>query len=149
MSTQSYQKACTFVMYVDTIMILSFRTDRSGQTVQTQIRLIRVYTICNSGCIFWVHYSLVKPSGWNFRVITANFWGVRINRIFTVTQDCLRKWKLMVRSCFVILQSMQNIVSGITSKLSLNFDLRWHQSKVNTQGSFQCQLWVVSKAKFG
>ena len=39
-----------------TVMILSFWTDRSGQTVQTQIRLrsslIRVYTVCNSVCIF-------------------------------------------------------------------------------------------------
>ena len=35
--------------------------------------LIRVYTVCNSGCIFWVHYSLVKPSCSNFRVIKANF----------------------------------------------------------------------------
>ena len=31
-----------------------------------------------------MHYSLVKPSCSNFRVITANFWGVRIFRIFTV-----------------------------------------------------------------
>ena len=46
--------------------------------------LIRVYTVCNSGCIFWVHYSSVKPSCSNFRVITANFLGVRIFRIFTV-----------------------------------------------------------------
>ena len=67
-----------------TVMILSFQTDRSGQTVQTQINLIRVYTVCNSGCIFCVHYSLVKPSCSNFRVIAANFWGVRVFRNFTV-----------------------------------------------------------------
>ena len=33
---------------------------------------------------FGVHYSLVKPSCSNFRVITANVWGVLIFRIFTV-----------------------------------------------------------------
>ena len=67
-----------------TVMILSFRTDRSWQTVQAQIRLlIRVYTVCNSLCIFWTHYSTVKPLC-NFRVISANFWGVLIFRIFTV-----------------------------------------------------------------
>ena len=75
---------------LSTVIFLSFRTDRSGQTVQTQIRLllesslIRVYAVCNSGCIFWVHYSSIKPSCSNFRVITANFLGVRIFRIFTV-----------------------------------------------------------------
>ena len=57
--------------------------------MQTQIRLllIRVYTVCNSGCIVWVHYSLVKPSYSNFRVVTANVLGVRIFRKFTVTQS--------------------------------------------------------------
>ena len=62
----------------------------SQQTVQTQMSsLIRVYTVCNSSCIFWVHYSLVKPSFSNFRAIIANFWGVRIFRSFMVTHMCL------------------------------------------------------------
>ena len=48
-------------------MFLSFQTDMSGQTVQTQIRLlsgsslIRVYTVCHSVCIVWTHYSMVEP----------------------------------------------------------------------------------------
>ena len=73
-------------------MILNFQTDMPGQIVQTQIRLLlgavwsgsTLFAI--SGCIFWVHYSSVKPSCSNFRVITANFLGVRIFRIFTVTE---------------------------------------------------------------
>ena len=36
----------------NTVIILSFLIDRSGQTVQTQIRLLSGYTVCNSGCIF-------------------------------------------------------------------------------------------------
>ena len=35
--------------------------------------LIRVYTVCNSLCIIWMHYSKEKPSCLTFRVITANF----------------------------------------------------------------------------
>ena len=64
-----------FFITSSTIMFLSFRTGRSGQTVQTQIRLllIRVYTVCNSLCIFWMHYSKERPSCSTFRVITANF----------------------------------------------------------------------------
>ena len=46
--------------------------------------LIRVYTVCHSVCIFWTHYSMVEPLCSNFRVITANFLGVRIFKIFTV-----------------------------------------------------------------
>ena len=66
------------------VVFLSFRTDRSGQTVQTQIRLIRVYTVCHSVCIVWTHYSMVEPHSSNFRVITTNFLRVRIFRKFTV-----------------------------------------------------------------
>ena len=51
-----------------TVIFLSFRTDMPGQTVQTQ-----VYTVCNSLCIFWMHYSKEKPPCSTFRVITANF----------------------------------------------------------------------------
>ena len=55
-------------------MTLSFRTDRSGQTVQTQIR---VFTICYSICIFWSKYSMtVWPLCLNFRKFTAKFSGV-------------------------------------------------------------------------
>ena len=46
--------------------------------------LIRVYTVCHSACIIWTHYSLVEPHSSNFRVITTNFWGVRVFRKFTV-----------------------------------------------------------------
>ena len=63
-----------FSKIICTIMFPSFRTDRPGQTVQTQIRLLlRVYTVCNSLCIFWMHYSKEKPSCSTFRVITAIF----------------------------------------------------------------------------
>ena len=60
-----------------------FRTDMSGQSVQTQIRL-RVYIVCHSDCIVWTHYSMVDPHSSNFRVITTNFLGVRRFRKFTV-----------------------------------------------------------------
>ena len=60
------------------VMILSFRADRPGQTVHTQIRLrsslIRVYTVCHSVCIVWIHQSMVEPHSSNFRVITTNVW---------------------------------------------------------------------------
>ena len=42
----------------------------------------RVFTVCHSICIIWTHYSTVKPLFFNFRVITANFSGVRIFRNF-------------------------------------------------------------------
>ena len=65
-----------------TVMFLSFRTDRSGQTVQTHIRssLIRVYTVCTSLCIVWMHHSKETPSCSTFRVITINFWVSEILR---------------------------------------------------------------------
>ena len=56
--------------------------------------LIRVYTVCNSGCVFWMHYSKEKSSCSTFRVITANVLGVRNFRVFTVTSMFL-KWKML------------------------------------------------------
>ena len=35
--------------------------------------LIRVYTVCNSVCIFWMHDSKVEPHCSNFRISTAVF----------------------------------------------------------------------------
>ena len=73
-----------FLQYIFTVMTLKFWTDRSGQTVQTRIKLllrkslIRVYTVCHSVSIFLTHQSIVKPPCSNFRVITANVSGVSI-----------------------------------------------------------------------
>ena len=71
-------------------MILSFRADRSGQnsadSVQTAPK-IRVYTVCHSVCIFWTHFSRVKPPYSNFRVITTNFSGVQIFNSFMVNPE--------------------------------------------------------------
>ena len=73
-----------------TIMILSFRTDMPGQTVQTQIRLL-LEEQSDQGlhCLpFHSHhldsYSMVELHSSNFRVITTNFLGVQIFRKFTV-----------------------------------------------------------------
>ena len=44
----------------------------------------RVCTGCYSVYIFWTHFSMVKPCCSNFRMITANFSGVRIFRRFMV-----------------------------------------------------------------
>ena len=38
--------------------------------------LIRVYTVCHSVCIVWMHSSMVEPHSSNFRVITTNCLGV-------------------------------------------------------------------------
>ena len=73
-----------------TVMIQCFRTDRSGRTVQTQIRLpLEEQSDQGLHCLQCRlqpldAYSTVKPPCTNFRVITANFSGVRIFRIFTV-----------------------------------------------------------------
>ena len=49
-------------------MILSFGTDKSGQTVQTQIS---VFTVCYSICSVLTKYPKVCPLFLNFRLITA------------------------------------------------------------------------------
>ena len=73
-----------------TVMIQSFRTDMPGKQCRprsdcsSRSSLIRVYTVCHSICIIWIHYSMIEPHSSNFRVLTTNFLGVRIFRKFTV-----------------------------------------------------------------
>ena len=104
-----------------TVMILSFRTDVPGQTVQTQIRLsslIRVYTVCHSVCIVWTHYFMVEPHSSNFRVITRNFWGVRIFRKFTVKS--LLHWARSCENVSYVICEPQRCRSACTSAQSDN-----------------------------
>ena len=58
----------------------SLNSVEPDQTVQSD----QVYTVCHSVCIFWAHYSDIKPNCSTFRIITANFSGFRIFRFFTV-----------------------------------------------------------------
>ena len=90
-------------MYIDVyIMTLSFRTDRFGQTVQTQTRLllsrsslIRVFTVCYSIGMFLTKYPKVWAFCLNFRLITAKFSGIRKSRNFTVLPACDIQIQLM------------------------------------------------------
>ena len=73
-----------------TVMILSFRTDKSGQTVQTQIRLLlEEQSDRGLHCLLFhrhlsTKYPKVCPLCLNFRKIIANFFGVLKFRRFTV-----------------------------------------------------------------
>ena len=70
-----------------TVMFLSFRTDRSGQTAQTHIRLpLRVYTVCNFLCIFWIGKAI-----FNFYGDYSKFSGVQNFSIFTIHTKVVNK----------------------------------------------------------
>ena len=76
-------------------MILSFRTDIPGQTVQTQIKLLLVEQ-SDQGlhCLpfrlyHWTLYPMVEPHSSNFRVITTNVLGVQIFRKYTVIRTIM------------------------------------------------------------
>ena len=85
----------------------------SADPDQTAPSLIRVYTVCNSFCIFWMHYSTVKPSCSNFRVITTHFSGVRIFKFFTVYFLFAGKIVAIVKSGFLyVTLTLSSIVSS-------------------------------------
>ena len=62
-----------------TVVILNFWKDRSGQTVQTQIRLhltwrcslIKVCTVCYSIYFSWRYHTMVEPLELNFKALTV------------------------------------------------------------------------------
>ena len=106
----------------NTAMIPNFLTGRSWQTVQTQIPgqtahlgcLIRGYTVCHTICIFWMHYSTVKPSCLNLRIIKPHFSGVRIFRVVTIFVDYCTKSRAFrhPKNCFIWAMTWQNMSSG-------------------------------------
>ena len=76
-----------------TVIILNIGTDRSEQTVQTQIRLLLMEQ-SDQGllcllffCIFWTQYWTVKSNCSNCMTIMVIISGVPIFRIFTVQTD--------------------------------------------------------------
>ena len=98
----------SFIGVLSTVIFLSFRTNRSGQTVQT---------VCHSVCIDWTHYSMVEPHSSNFRVITTNFLGVRIFRKFTVNVfivlhnfDPLNRFKIYACNIKLHVDGMPSII---------------------------------------
>ena len=101
---------CALPNNLSTVIFLSFRTVRSGKQCRPRSdcsyrsSLIRVYTVCNSLCIFWMHYSKEMPSCSTFRVITTNFLGVRIFRKFTVYYP----WKFFFQSVSLVLVSFSS-----------------------------------------
>ena len=86
---------CMARVEVHTVMILSFRTDMPGQTMQTQIGLLLEEQFDQGlHCLpFRLHRldSLLYSRATYFRVITTNFLGVRIFRKFTYI-ECDRAW---------------------------------------------------------
>ena len=76
----------------------------------TQIRLLfRVYTVCYCVYIFWPNLSKVKTHNSNFRMITANFSGVQIFRIFKInlTGEIVFISKAFSNACSWIIQYNQ------------------------------------------
>ena len=91
-----------------TVMILTFRTDRLGQTVQTQIRLLCLqFRLHLLGALLFGKTFCSK-----FRMITANFWGVRILRSFTVHEISLH-WSFMPKSCWARKKIDRNSREGV------------------------------------
>ena len=86
------------------ILLISTFFGQTGLSKQCRPRsdcsFRRVYTVCHSICIFlWTHFSMVKPPCSNFRVITANFSGVKSFRIFTVNIQQFLRHVMTVSGC--------------------------------------------------
>ena len=77
---KKFKTSIIMLVNLISVMFQSFRTDRSGQTVQTQIRLLLeeqsdqgLHCLQFPLLIFWLHYYKEKPSNSTFRVTTAKF----------------------------------------------------------------------------
>ena len=94
-------------MTQNTVMILRFWTNRTWQTVQTQIRHGFLEEQSDQGlhCLhsistFWTIFFMERPLCLNFRVITANILGVLEFWNFTVINNALPKFGEIFEQCF-------------------------------------------------
>ena len=85
--TPSLAAASAELFCQTTVKVLSIGTDRSEKTVQTQNRLVRVYTVCYSIPTFLGRFWQCKTIPLNFYNNNGNHDSVPIFRIFTVTQN--------------------------------------------------------------
>ena len=109
------QRYCNDPMFLDKL-VWANRVD-PDQT------LIRVYTVCYSVCIFWMHFSIVKQHCSNFRIITAILLGVRIFRIFTV-------FKLSVNPYEPQHDKTNKVTMRLAKTLSLGIHPVWSESSL-------------------
>ena len=77
-------ESLVFVTIWDCLTHVPMTSSVERTDLDFKISVALVYTVCNSLCIFWMHYSKEMPSYSNFRVITTNYLSVRIFRKFTV-----------------------------------------------------------------
>lgn len=72
------------------VKILSTGTDRSEQIstgsdqMALKSSLIRVYIVCHSSFIIWMHYCIVNLNHFNFRTVTIGILGVPIFKVSVV-----------------------------------------------------------------
>ena len=127
-------------VYTTPVAVWSGSTPLQEQSDQglhhSRSSLIRVYTVCHSVCIFWMHYSMIKPQCSNFRVITANFSGVRIFRIFRVIVFVLYE-KYEPRHD----KTNKMTVHPAKSQISLGICPVWSESSL-------CAQWVATDPSF-
>ena len=95
-------------------MILSFLTDSIEPDQTARSSLIRVYTVSPSSCIYWKHYSLVKPHYSYVRIIITICLGVPIFHIFKLT--------IIVGTH---IQIIQLVISFKVTSYSTNRDTPW------------------------
>ena len=102
------------------VMVLFLYVQMSRQTVENQIRLLRVCTVCHSVCIFWVHYFVIKPNCSTFRIVTANFSCVRI-----VSFQLTWAFRLIVSPSSTIFKDLLQNRLAYQSQISYGASVGW------------------------
>ena len=108
-----------------TVIILNIGTDRSEQTVQTQIRLLLMEQsdqglLCLSFCLHLLtQYCSVKSNCSNCTTIMVIISGVPIFRIFTVHHIFV--YDIKVRFLFFIFRPLQSVIAKTTSTTMHSF----------------------------
>ena len=136
---------------------------------ETAPSLIRVYTVCQSVCIFWTYYSVVKRYCASFRIITAivyfilGFYGNSIvsSIVITLSEEDGASWALCLPILWLFLTHICLIVFSIVIRwtspfpnlgvsgvfFSFLFDF-FIEIPVWSDAAF-CRIWAFCGVRFG
>ena len=105
----------------------------SADPDQTACSLIRVYTVCSSLCIFWMHYSKKTPSCSTFRVITINFPNPKISDTWKICCNHPKIWTKWLCRRAMLPQDADRIANSVDPDQTAPLGAVWSGSALFAQ----------------
>ena len=100
--------------------------------------LIRIYKVCHSICIFWMHYSMVGSHCSHSRIITAIF---RVSKFLGFLQYCCLPCLAVLHNWAAAWHQQKRPLHPVKTQVSLSINPVWSESLL-------CSQWPAKNPRF-